>query len=297
MNLILTRRRFGQLAIASGAAAGLAYFADKTLAEQPTTTLVGVLADVESGRLILKSVDLGNLAAIADVSDSFDKKENELETNVEQLADLTSDDDELYLSSNSPSVKTDKKANKEIKRNQLRQIGRGNSKKLTLTGLANGERIKGLEILSDKSLLAIVGQNNVFGANRIVRISREKGDIVSSEFNLPSDRNFFTLTQDPGGTIYTSSTRPTGYTSIERIDLGARQAIELAQLNFNGSVWNNGLAGLACSSAGELFALTAPRYVTRNNLYKVNLSNGGLSLLIPGFNANKITFLSGKDKK
>lgn len=296
MELRLTRRRFGQLAIASSAVAGLAFFADKTLAKkEPTTRLIG--AKVKEGRLTFKAVDINNLAVITDITGDFDEKEKDLDTTVERILDLTSDDEDLIVISDSPAAKEGKKADKNTKRqSQFREIsskGKSSSRKQPVIGLADNETLWSIEV-DGNSLLTIVRRKDAFGSNRIARVNRNRGEITASEFNLPGDQNFATLTQCPSGTIYASTTDSRGYTSIVRIDVGARQAVQLVQLNFNGNVWNNGLSGLACSPSGQLIALTAPRYQPVNNLYTVDLSTGALSLLVPRFDANRITFWTTK---
>ncbi|WP_341528306.1 hypothetical protein WKK05_02850 [Nostoc sp. UHCC 0302] len=312
MNRLLTRRRFGQVAIAGTTLAGLAYLgADKTLAKSPTKNLFGVLADVETGTIKIQSVNIPDLKSlnlldlssknvlnlqVLDETKNFIKTILQLDNDLEEFTGLSSFNGELNLSSSSigKETGTDKKGRKKQKQNKLKTIGKSNSNTLTITGLGQDEKIRSVEALDKDSLVAIVAKSSVFGSSRIVKISRSKGNLISTGFPLPQTHNFSTLTQCPDGTIYASSNDPTGYTNLVQIDLAAQKVTKLVQLNFQNEVWKNGLAGLACSPTGELIALAAPRYVAINNLYKVDIKTGALTLLFEGFNANKIAFLSVK---
>lgn len=312
MNRLLTRRRFGQVVIASTTLAGLAYLgANKSFAKSTTNTLIGVLADVETGTLKIKSVIIPNLKSlnlldinsinplnlqVLDETKNFIETILQLDNDLEELTGLSSVNGDLNLSSSSVSNEsgTDKKAKKKQKQNKLKTIGKSNSNTLTITGLDKDEKIRSVEALNQDTLVAIIAKNSVFGSGRIVKISRSKGNLISTGFPLSQTQNFSTLTQSPDGIIYASSNDPTGYTNIVQIDLAAQKVTKLVQLNFKGRVWNNGLAGLAYSPTGELIALAAPRYIAKNNLYKVDIKTGALTLLLGEFNANKIAFLSVK---
>lgn len=301
MERLLTRRRFAQVAIASTTLVGLAYLgANKTFAKSISNNLIGVLVDVETSTLKIKSVIIPKLNStnvpslpVLDETKNFVETILKLDNDLEELTGLSSVNGDINLSSSTIGIsEPNQKKEKKQKKNKLKTIGKGKSNILMITELNSNEKIIGLEAIDNESLVAIVAQNSIFGSGRIVKISRSKGNLISTGFSLPETENFSTLTQGPDGIIYASSNEPTGYTNIVQIDLEAQKVIKLAQLNFQGQVWNNGLAGLACSPEGELIALSAPRYVTKNNLYKVDIKTGALTLLVNGFHANKITFLS-----
>lgn len=325
MDRLLTRRRFGQVAIAGTTIVGLGYLTgNKTLAKSKSNDLYGITADVKTGTLNIKSVKIPSLQGlnetknenlpnllgevldetknenlvnllgeVLDETRNFNKQDAELFNTLEELTGFSSVDGELQLTTSSVDNLSDinKNPKKGKKQNNLKKIGRGNSNTLTITGLDDDEKIRSVEALDKDSLLAIVNKKSVFGSGRIVEISRSRGNLIATRFPLPQTQNFSTLTESPDGTIYASSTDPTGYTNIVRIDLADRKVTKLVQLNFKGKVWNNGLAGLAVSPLGDIIALTSPRYVPENNLYHVNLKTGALTLLLRRFNANKITFL------
>lgn len=196
-------------------------------------------------------------------------------------------DGTLILSSNCTTTEGNKPKCSTIK------FLKGNSsKKLTVSGLAPDQTVESFVVTNDGSLLALVCKSNGAPPYRLANIDRNTGQISFLNITLPEYQRFGTLAPCRDGKIYATSIGRLGETSLVKLDLKQGALSNLAQLNFSGKVWDNGLRSLACSPAGQLFALGAPRYETTNSLYVVEPLTGAMTLLRE-FEVNNITFPNG----
>lgn len=279
MKLNLTRRRFGQLAIASTAAAGFGYLANKTFAQIPNLLIYGARPVPQDGGILVQSLDLvTNLV-------------QELTTTTlgvgEKLIGFTSLADGTLVMAMGP-VRAGRRQSAPT-----RLFFQGTSPRtVTVSGLRRQDTLDSLLGTNDGSLYGLVIRKNGRPPATLVAINLDTGESNRIDrINLPRTDRFSNLAQCPNGTIYTTAVGREGGTSLVQLNLAQGRPTRVAQLNVNGRVWNSGLSSLICSPAGELFALAAPRYVTPNKLYSVNPSNGAMTQLID-FNVSKITTLS-----
>ena len=283
----LTRRRFGRLAIAATAGAALSTLASKTFA-QPSLVICGVSTNYgasngtasPAGRLVVQYLDVTQGLVFDKTTDLVSNQNLPLLKPRERLTGLSYlSDGTLVLSSN--STKTDKKST------TIKFIG-SSSKELTVLGLA-AQTIESLLVTNDGSLLALVGQSNGAPPFKLANIDRNTGQISFLNFTLPADQRFNTLAQCPDGKIYATAIGRLSETSLVNLEPERGELTNLAQLNIKGKLWDNGLRSLACSPAGQLFALGAPRYETNNSVYTIEPHTGEMTLLRE-FDVNNIAF-------
>lgn len=293
MNQRLTRRRFGQLVLASTTVAALGYFEKKTSAQTANLDIISVSAVAKAitaaEGIVVQSLDVA-LSQVETITLTEDPDEDTAVLEIdEELTGLTSLGGDGTLVVCIAPVRTGKKENEPT-----RLVFAGKSPKtLTVSGLKKQDRLDSLLGANDGSLLGLVSKKNRQPPVNLVKISPNTGEIsLIDKIKLPQTQRFSNLAQCPNGTIYTTAISRLGETSLVRLDLAQGKAISEVQLNFKGTVWNNGLSDLVCSEADQLFALGAPRYVTPNNLYTVNSRTGAMTLLRQ-YDANKITISSG----
>ena len=284
MKLKLTRRRFGRLAIASTAVAGLGYLANKTFAQTaPPLVVYGACPNPKAGEIILQSLNL-KTGAVQDVTTAT------LDVG-EKLIGLTSLANGTPLLAVGP-VRAGKNQNAATRLIFLSTSPRT----LTLSGL-DGQQytLESLLGLSDGSLIGLVTRKNNMPPVRLVDINLNTGKVsFTDKVNLPEQERFSQLMQTPNGTVYTTAVRKLGNTRLVRLDLAQTRIVDLALLNFNGKVWNSGLNDMTSSPMSpmnELFALGAPRYAPFYNLYKVDTVTGAMTLLKEKWPVTKITML------
>lgn len=283
MKVKLTRRRFGQMAIASTAVAGLGYLANKTFAQTPPHFVIyGVRPNREGEKLTLQSLNV-ETGAVQDVtSATLD--------NGEKLIGLTSLANGTLVLAVGP-VRAGKKENAPT-----RLIFLGSSPRtLTVSGLDRQYALESLLGLNDGSLIGLVIRKNNMPPVRLVDINLNTGEVsFTGRVNLPAQKRFSQLMQTPNGTLYTTVVGEPSDTRLVRLDLAERRVVNLAALNFNGRVWNNGLNDMASSPMSpmnELFALGGPRYASLYNLYIVDADTGAMTLLKEQWDVTKITTL------
>lgn len=279
----LTRRRFGRLAIASTAVAGLGYLANKTFAQTRSPLVVyGVRPSREGGKLTLQSLNVES-GTVQDVTTAT------LDDG-EKVIGLTSLANGALVLAVGP-VRAGKKENAPT-----RLIFLGKSPRtLTLSGLGSQYALESFLGLNDGSLVGLVNRKNNMPPVRVVDINVSTGNIsFTDRVNLPAQERFSQLMETPNGTLYTTLVKKLGNTTLVRLDLAQGRVIDLAQLNFNGRVWNSGLNDMVSSPTspmGKLFALGAPRYASFYNLYNVDADTGAMTLLRERWGVTKITTL------
>lgn len=290
----LTRRQFGQLAIASAAVAGIGSLANKTWAQTsiltPNLGLIGVNpvpnASTSVG-IALQSLDLALNQILNLRLPQAQFGARPILQIGEQLAGFTSLANGTLVLGISPV----RAGRNESAATRLVFVGGSSANTpLTVSGLGNQNTLESLLVTNNGSLLGLAIKKNFRPPADLVSINLNTGQ-TSLSFNLPNNERFSNLAQCPDGRIYTTSVGRLGETSLVQLNVGQGQLIRRAQLNFNGTVWTNGFSDLVCSEAGQLFALGAPRYVTPNNLYSVDPSTGAMTLLRQ-YDAAKITISS-----
>jgi hypothetical protein len=279
MELKLTRRRFGQLAIASAATAAIANLANKTFAQTPNLVIYGARPEAKSaGKIFVQSLNL-TTSEVKDVTTTT-LEPGELLTSLTSLADGT-----LVL-----AISPARGGKKDGDATRLVFVGGPSAKDpLIVSGLTKQQRLESLVGLKDGSLIGLVIKSNYTPPVRLAEINLNTGELsFTDKVNLTGNERFSNLAVCPNGTIYTIDTGEGGETSLVQLDQAQGKPITRGQMKINDRVWNSGFSDLTCSPAEQLFALGAPRYQAPYNLYTVNSSNGVMELLRP-WDVAKIT--------
>jgi hypothetical protein len=311
MGYKITRRRFGQLAIASTTVAGLSYFTSKTLAQTPSLAIVGVrpssptsadtaatdvgIASIDTGeattspsnsqQLVVQSLDLGSTQVQDLTAQSVQNGATATVENDEEITGFTYLADGTLVTAVTP-VRTGRRGSSPTR---LKFLGNSRSE-LTISGLNRQEELGSLLGTTDGKLLGIIMKKNGARPMRLVEVNLTNGNI-SERFSLPEDQWFSNLAQCPDGKIYTNSADTSGAIYLVQLDLGQGRPINQVQLRFNNTAWNSNLASLVCSSAGQLLGFGAPRYVQPNSVYTIDASSGALTKL-SDFDVSKIALRS-----
>lgn len=280
--LKLTRRRFGQLVIATTTVAGLGYLGKRTLAQ--TSSIIYGVRIPKAGQLVIQSLNLAT-KQIQDLTTVF------IESG-EQLNSIG------YFGSNKfvLSINPPKNAANENNSPRLLIVTVGESPtSVPISGLAKEQNLHSVLVTNDGSLVGLV-QKNDKTSSTLINIDDYTGAISTiNNIILPVTQRFDNLAQSKlddvaqsNEIIYTTTLSQQGNTSLVKLDLTQGQVSPGAQLTIDGKVWNSGLSSLASASGDEMYALGAPRYVTPNNLYTINVSTGVMTL-IQQWNVVKIT--------
>ncbi len=282
MKQILTRRRFGQLAIASTAIAGFASLslANQTSAQTSSNLIIyGARPIPKAKKILLQSLNVAT-GAVKDLT-TVDIEPGEKLNVFTSLADGT-----LVLAF-SPIKGSEKDNNAP----RLVFVGERSAKKiLNVSGLKKQDGIESLLGANDGSLYGLVIAKNNLPPVHLVSVNRNSGEIrFLEQLILPQSYRFNNLAQCLNGTIYTTTVDELGETGLTRLDLGQGKPVPLATLKFNAESWDSGLSDLLCSPAGQLFALGTSRYGDSNNLYTVNPRDGEMTLLREWEHVTKIT--------
>ncbi len=265
----LTRRRFGQLAVASTATAAIGTLANKTFAQTSNSVIYGARPNPQAGIVVVQSLNVTT-------GEVKDETTATLEIG-EQLTGFTSLADGTLIMVISPI----RGGKKEDSATRLVVVVLGTSlKTLAVSGLTKQQLLESVLGLNDGSLIGLVIKRNYTPPVRLVDIYLNTGEIrFTDKVNLPEQERFTNLSQCTNGIIYTTATGQRGETSLVQLALAQGQPIIGAQLKFEDTVWNSGLSSLACSPSDQLFALGARRYESPYNLYTVNPSDGVMALL------------------
>lgn len=314
MELKLTRRRFGQMAIAATTTAGLSYLASKSLLAQTSTDNLADIVGVDTGPPATTDLSTGINSVAADAtSDATDAEPSSSRSLVVQSLNLGTTgvqsltpqsvqggstptvevDDQItgftYLSDGTlvvalTPVRTSRRGNSPTR---LKFLGSSRAD-LTVSGLKSQEKLGSLLGTRDGKLLGLVMKKNGTPPTRLVEINLQTGDF-SDRINLPGNQQLSTLAECPDGRLFATSVDNSGATNLVQVDLGTgRGTTTVSQLRFNNTLWNNGLESLICNSANQLIAFGAPRYVGVNALYTIDASNGNMTKL-RDFDVAKVT--------
>ncbi|MBW4633806.1 MAG: hypothetical protein KME30_18465 [Iphinoe sp. HA4291-MV1] len=267
MKLKLTRRQFGQLAIASTAVAGLGYLGKNTFAQTPSI-IYGARADRKAGGLVLQSLNL-TTKQIQDIATVPIERGERLES-LTYLALNT------FLLTIGP-VGGSKKENDppRLVTVILGQI----PVSVPVPGFNKLETLGSVRITNDGSLIGLVHRKDKKSA-RLVNLNATTAAISNRDnIKLPENERFDNLVQLSNGITYTTILGFQGDTSLFQLNLGGGQVSQGVPLKINNTAWNSGFSSLAGAPGDLIYALGAPRYITPYNLYTINPSTGAITLV------------------
>lgn len=266
MELKLTRRRLGQLAIASTATAAIGYVANRTLAQTPSLIIYGLQPNRKAGGAIVQSLDV--------VTKEIKNVTTVILQRGERFGGFTSLTDGTFVVVISP-VRASKRENNPSRLVFLNT----SSTTLELSGLTKQETLEDLLVLNDGSLAGLVIRKNK-RFPRLVGFDFNTGDVLKGDrIKLPSTTRYDNLTQLSNGAVITTAVGDLGDTTLVQLNLGQKSITTKAKLNFNGKQWDSGLSSLTTSPADQLFALGGRRYETPYNLYTVDVNTGKMTLI------------------
>jgi hypothetical protein len=316
MNYKLSRRQFGQLALAGTVASGLSYLGNKAFAQTPSPNIanlniVGIGSSsiittdqtvvpevnitesddstapnivptvIKPVGLVLQSLITGNSQVVADKNTPL------LEPN-EILSGFTSLSDGTLVVAITPVTTSRRQATPT----RLTFLGTP-VKTLIVSGLKQNQQLGSLLGTIDGRLIGLVGKKNGTPPILLVDINLQTGEISSiSKIKFPNDERVINLAECPDGKLYTSLIGLNGDTTLVQLDSNQKKPIALAQLKVDGKALNNGLQSLVCSATGQLLAFGAMRYETPNVVYSVDKNSGNMTRL-QGFDATQITLARG----
>jgi len=276
MSLMITRRRFGQLAIGSTAVAAIGYLANKTFAQTTDLLLYGLRVDSE-GKLAVETLNVVS-GLTQDVSknltDDIALKDGD------QVTGFTSLSDGTLVVCITPASDKGKKKQKEADPPHL--IYLGTSTKITISGLKDKkETIVDIVGTQDGKLLGLVAKRNGRPPNKIVSIGRDGK--ISKEDKVPGRQRVTNLAESSDGTIYTAT-----------VDDDGKPTVDEKKLTSDKKNLNNGLNSLVGDSSNKslFYVLAADRYETTRSVLRVNVSSDeDAKLLKEDWEVNKMTKL------
>jgi hypothetical protein len=311
MNYKLSRRRFGQLAIAGTVASGISYLANKASAQTSSVNIniIGVssgpiisdeTASPEVNTTELDSTAPDNLSTasipIGLVVQSLNTGRNNLQTlpisgltkalleTNEAITGFTSLKDGTLVVAITPVSARKKEATPTRITLLSTPI-----KTLLISGLKKNEQLGSVLGTNDGRLIGLVGKKNGTPPIKLVAIDLQTGEIsLIDKFKLPQNERVSNLAECPDGKLYTVLLGTDGDTTLVQLDPERKKPVILAQLKINGEAWNNGLESLLCSATGQLIAFGAMRYTSPNASYIVDRESGNMTR-IQNFDATKIT--------
>ncbi|MBW4627380.1 MAG: hypothetical protein KME49_18210 [Brasilonema octagenarum HA4186-MV1] len=280
MNLKLTRRQFGQAAIATTVVATVGTFVNKTLAQTPSSDILGLVA----GSTITDDLATPEIESTENIEQTISKV---IALSTSQPLVVRSLNRGLILTS-PPILEfadqitgfailkdgTQVVATTSTTDNRADQLTRllvlgASPKTVTISGLKKQETIIDLFTRKNGSLGALVGKRNGTSPMSIVSINSQTGQITDED-KLSGNVRVTTVAECPDGNLYGISVDRQGTTSLLQIN----SKNQTTPLTFNAQPWNSGFSGLVCSSSNELFALGARRYESPKYLHTINKSTG-----------------------
>lgn len=277
MSLMLTRRRFGQLAIASTAAAGLGYLANKTFAAVGVSDLCGLRVDF-GGKLAAETLNLLS-GTIQDVSKNLTSGIT-LETGA-QLTGFTSLSDGTLVVCITPASDKGKKKNKDADPPYLIYLGTS-PKTVTISGLKDKkETILDVVGTQDGKLLGLVGKRTGRPPNKVVSIGRDGK--AGKDDTIPGNLRINNLAESSDKTIYMAA-----------VDNEGKVTLDKKELRSSKKNLNNGLSSLVGDSLNKslFYVLACERYETTNSVFSVDVdSDEEATLLVEDWAVNKMTNL------
>jgi len=301
MKLKLTRRQFGQLALASTTATAIGMFANKILAQQPGTVVLGVRpgdtsdtdTSVDPNSDTTDNSDETKTAGIIPSSQqtivvqSVNVSNQQVDTVLttpailevgEQLSGFASlKDGRLVVAVT--NINTDKKKGQSVR---LIFLSDSSPKTVDVSGLKKNEALRSLVILNDGTLAGLVNKINGTPPSRIVTINPDTGEITDKS-KISDQKRVTAIAQCSDGTFYGLATEKTGETYLFQVD--QEQSI---QLSFNGQPWNNGFNSLVCAASNQLIALGGLRYEHPFYLHTIDPKTGEIKRIEKEFDVAAI---------
>jgi len=273
MSLMITRRRFGQLAIGSTAVAAIGYLANKTFA-QTSLLLYGVRVDF-GGVLAVETLNVVS-GLIQDVSQNLTR--GIILNTGDQLTGFTALSDGTLVVCITPASDKGNKKQKEADPPYLRYLG--TSTKITISGLKDKkETIVDIVGTQDGKLLGLVAKRNGRPPNKIVSIGRDGK--ISKEDKVPGRQRVTNLAESSDGTIYTAT-----------VDDDGKPTVDEKKLTSDKKNLNNGLNSLVGDSSDKslFYVLASDRYEITRSVLRVDVSSDeDAKLLKEDWEVNKMT--------
>jgi hypothetical protein len=273
MSLMITRRRFGQLAIGSTAVAAIGYLANKTFAQTTDPLLYGLRVDGE--KLAVETLNPVS-GGIQDVSENLTSGIT-LDTG-DQVTGFTSLSDGTLVVCVTPASDKGKKKQKDADPPYLRYLG--TSTKITISGLKDKkETLVDIAGTQDGKLLGLVAKRNGRPPNRIVSIGRDGK--ISKEDTIPGSQRATNLAESADKTIYTAT-----------VDDDGKPTVDEKKLKSDQKNLNNGLNSLVGDSSNKslFYVLASDRYEITRSVLRVDVSSDeDAELLKEGWEVNKMT--------
>ncbi|MBR8833705.1 MAG: hypothetical protein DSM106950_06610 [Stigonema ocellatum SAG 48.90 = DSM 106950] len=296
MNMKLTRRQFGQLAIASTATIAVGALVSQAVAQTPPSS---VLMGVRVGAIIgidpsvipeINSTDITKVIPSINttvtsltqqiVVESLNVGSLEMKTQFITPGILLPSE---QLSGAAALNGTPVVAATNISTGSMRLIFLSTSPKTqTVSGLKSNDTLLDLQVLKDGSLIGMVSNNNSTPPFRLVNINPQTGEITDNN-TLAENQRITNITQCPDGNLYGIAVKPNGETDLIGIENG-----QTTSLRFNDQLWTSGLSDLVCSPSNQLFALGSGRYELTKYLHTIDQKTGVLTRL-KEFNVARIT--------
>jgi hypothetical protein len=157
---------------------------------------------------------------------------------------------------------------------------------IPIAGLKKDEQVKSILGTKDGRLLGLVVKKNDTPPVSLVDIDVKTGNFTG-KVNLPGNQRFSNLAECPDGTLYTTGVDKDGNTGLLLLDAQKRDLNFIVELKVDNMIWNNGLDGLVCSPAHQLFAFGALRYQFPKALYSVDVGSGTM-IKLQNFDVAKV---------
>jgi hypothetical protein len=273
---MITRRRFGQLAIGSTAVAAIGYLANKTFAV--TDLLLYGLRVEFGGTMVIETLNVVS-GVVQDVSKNLTSG---ITLNPgDQVTGFTSLSDGTLVVCVTPASDKGKKKQKDADPPHLIYLG---ASRITveISGLKdNKETIVDIAGTEDGKLLGLVAKRNGRGSNKIVSIGSDGK--ISKEDTIQGSQRVTHLAESADGTIYTAT-----------VDDDGKPTVDKKKLNSDKKNLNNGLNSLVADSLNEslFYVLASERYAITRCVFSVDLtSDDDAKLLKEDWEVNKMTKL------
>ncbi|MBD2448888.1 hypothetical protein H6G76_17340 [Nostoc sp. FACHB-152] len=296
MQLKLTRRQFGQLAIFSTTIAAVGAVINQTLAQESNKdpVILGIKTGLRDNNaptnLDSDIIDPFEESQITEPSalqplivESLNVRTQEIQTllttapileTCERLSGFASINGKLIAAASYTCTR--KKKDKKVRLIDLYSL-----ESVNLSGLKNNEDLYQLMRLANGSLGGLVGKDKGKGFSRIVTIDLNTGQITDRK-KVPEQKRVTAVAESSGGSLYGINTDKLGEIALSQI--GDKQS---KQLKYRGMSMNDGCDGLVWTPSNELYALLAFRYESPKYLHRINRSTGEMER-IQGFDVAKI---------
>lgn len=278
MSLMITRRRFGQLAIGSTAVAAMGYLANKTFAQTTSLLLYGVRLEL-GGVLAVETLNVVS-GIIQDVSQNLTS--GITLRRGDQLTGFTSLNDGTLVVCITPASDKGNRQDQDPESPYLIYLGTP-PETVTLSGLRNKKETV-LDVLGtrDGQLVGLVGKRNGRPPNKLVSIDRTTGQTRRID-TFPGNQRITKLAESADGTIYPAV-----------VDDQGKPTLDTKELRSTEKDLNNGLNSLVGDSLNNslFYFLASQRYEITRSVFRVNKDNNqNATLLAEGWSVNQMTKL------